>query len=116
MKSSSSAADRRHCRAVAAARAATQLLIERYGFSRHGHAAGVTNFCGLHANVHGEMHRVVQGVASISWRVSIVSAGQRAHLVLGRFWRRPRHRAYKMRPTICWNQKSIFFPCARAAW
>src|SRR6202012_5797195 len=52
--------------AVAAARAGKRtLLIERYGFlGGMGTAAGVTNFCGLHANVHGEMHRVVQGVAS----------------------------------------------------
>ena len=52
--------------AVAAARAGRRtLLIERYGFlGGMGTAAGVTNFCGLHANVHGEMHRVVQGVAS----------------------------------------------------
>ena len=51
--------------AVAAARAGRRtLLIERYGFlGGMGTAAGVTNFCGLHANVHGEMHRVVQGVA-----------------------------------------------------
>src|ERR1700694_3330255 len=41
------------------------LLIERYGFlGGMGTAAGVTNFCGLHANVYGEMHRVVQGIAS----------------------------------------------------
>ena len=40
------------------------LLIERYGFlGGMGTAAGVTNFCGLHANVHGEIARVVQGVA-----------------------------------------------------
>ena len=52
--------------AVAAARAGRRtLLIERYGFlGGMGTAAGVTNFCGLHANVFGEMHRVVQGVAS----------------------------------------------------
>src|ERR1700726_3957342 len=52
--------------AVAAARAGLRtLLIERYGFlGGMGTAAGVTNFCGLHANVHGEMHRVVQGIAS----------------------------------------------------
>jgi FAD-dependent oxidoreductase family protein len=40
------------------------LLIERYGFlGGMGTAAGVTNFCGLHANVHGEIRRVVHGVA-----------------------------------------------------
>ena len=52
--------------AVAAARAGRKtLLIERYGFlGGMGTAAGVTNFCGLHGNVYGEMHRLVQGMAS----------------------------------------------------
>ncbi|HZY19296.1 MAG TPA: FAD-dependent oxidoreductase [Ramlibacter sp.] len=52
--------------AVAAARAGlSTLLVERYGFlGGMGTAAGVTNFCGLHANVHGEIRRVVHGVAS----------------------------------------------------
>ena len=51
--------------AVAAARAGrSTLLVERYGFlGGMGTAAGVTNFCGLHANVHGELRRVVHGVA-----------------------------------------------------
>ena len=41
------------------------LLIERYGFlGGAATAAGVTNFCGLHANVHGEHKRVVHGLAS----------------------------------------------------
>src|ERR687890_726923 len=41
------------------------LLIERYGFlGGMGTAAGVTNFCGLHANVHGEIRQVVHGVAA----------------------------------------------------
>jgi hypothetical protein len=54
---------------IAAAAAAGQhgrrvLLIERYGFlGGMGTAAGVTNFCGLHANVHGEHRQVVHGVA-----------------------------------------------------
>jgi len=40
------------------------LLVERYGFlGGMGTAAGVTNFCGLHANVHCEIRRVVHGVA-----------------------------------------------------
>ena len=52
--------------AVAAARAGRSvLLVERYGFlGGMGTAAGVTNFCGLHANVHGEIRQVVHGVAA----------------------------------------------------
>ena len=51
--------------AVAAGRAGrSTLLIERYGFlGGMGTAAGVTNFCGLHANVHGQVRQVVHGVA-----------------------------------------------------
>ena len=47
--------------AVAAVRAGRRtLLIERYGFlGGMGTAAGVTNFCGLHANVHGTIGQVV---------------------------------------------------------
>ena len=50
--------------AVAAARSGRKtLLIERYGFlGGMGTAAGVTNFCGLHANVHGTLVQVVHGV------------------------------------------------------
>jgi hypothetical protein len=51
--------------ATAAARAGSStLLVERYGFlGGMGTAAGVTNFCGLHANVHGEIRQVVHGIA-----------------------------------------------------
>ena len=51
--------------AVSSARAGrATLLIERYGFhGGMGTAAGVTNFCGLHANVHGDIRQVVHGVA-----------------------------------------------------
>ncbi len=73
--------------AVAAARAGRRtLLIERYGFlGGMGTAAGVTNFCGLHANVHGEMHRVVQGVASeLLARIDRLGGLNAPHLVLGK--------------------------------
>jgi len=73
--------------AVAAARAGRRtLLIERYGFlGGMGTAAGVTNFCGLHANVYGEMHRVVQGVASeLLARIDRVGGLSAPHLVLGK--------------------------------
>ncbi|WP_315838287.1 FAD-dependent oxidoreductase [Bradyrhizobium prioriisuperbiae] len=51
--------------AVAAGRAgAATLLIERYGFlGGMGTAAGVTNFCGLHANRFGDISQVVHGIA-----------------------------------------------------
>src|SRR6266545_2324312 len=62
------------------------LLVERYGFlGGMGTAAGVTNFCGLHANVHGEMHRVVQGVASdLLARIDRLGGLNAQHLVLGK--------------------------------
>jgi FAD dependent oxidoreductase len=73
--------------AVAAAQAGRRtLLIERYGFlGGMGTAAGVTNFCGLHANVHGEMHRVVQGVASdLLSRIDHLGGLNAPHLILGK--------------------------------
>src|ERR1700710_2777903 len=73
--------------AVGAARAGRRtLLIERYGFlGGMGTAAGVTNFCGLHANVHGEMHRVVQGVASdLLVRIDALGGLNAPHLILGK--------------------------------
>src|ERR1700721_1755443 len=62
------------------------LLIERYGFlGGMGTAAGVTNFCGLHANVHGEMHRGVQGIASeLLDRIDRLGGLNAPHLVLGK--------------------------------
>src|ERR1700730_17217990 len=74
---------------VAAARAGRRtLLIERYGFlGGMGTAAGVTNFCGLHANVHGEMHRVVQGIASeLLGRIDRLGGLNAPHLVLGKIF------------------------------
>ncbi len=73
--------------AVAAARAGRKtLLIERYGFlGGMGTAAGVTNFCGLHANVYGEHHRVVQGVASdLLDRIDRLGGLNAPHLILGK--------------------------------
>jgi hypothetical protein len=75
--------------AVAAARAGRKtLLIERYGFlGGMGTAAGVTNFCGLHANVHGEGRRVVQGIASdLLARIERLDGLNAPHLVLGKIF------------------------------
>src|SRR5882724_4018603 len=75
--------------AVAAARAGRRtLLIERYGFlGGMGTAAGVTNFCGLHANVHGEMRRVVQGIASdLLARIDRLDGLNAPHLILGKIF------------------------------
>jgi hypothetical protein len=75
--------------AVAAARAGRRtLLIERYGFlGGMGTAAGVTNFCGLHANVFGEMHRVVQGIASdLLARIDWLGGLNAPHLILGKIF------------------------------
>jgi hypothetical protein len=75
--------------AVAAARAGRRtLLIERYGFlGGMGTAAGVTNFCGLHANVFGEMRRVVQGIASeLLARIDRLGGLNAPHLVLGKIF------------------------------
>src|SRR5712675_70392 len=64
------------------------LLIERYGFlGGMGTAAGVTNFCGLYANVHGEMHRVVQGIASdLLARIDRLGGLNAPHLILGKIF------------------------------
>jgi hypothetical protein len=73
--------------AVAAARGgATVLLVERYGFlGGMGTAAGVTNFCGLFANVHGEVRRVVRGVADeLLERIDRLGGLNAPHPVLGR--------------------------------
>jgi hypothetical protein len=51
--------------AAAAGRAGrSTMLVERYGFlGGAGTAAGLANFCGLHAKVNGEHRQVVHGVA-----------------------------------------------------
>src|SRR6201997_5812255 len=69
--------------AVAAARAGRRtLLIERYGFlGGMGTAAGVTNFCGLHGNVHGQAHRLVQGMGSeLLARIDLLNGLHAPHL------------------------------------
>ena len=71
---------------AAARRGARTLLIEHYGFlGGMGTAAGVTNFCGLHANVHGEMRRVVHGVATeILERIAALDGLSEPHVIFGK--------------------------------
>ena len=72
--------------AAAAARAGQRtLLIERYGFlGGMGTAAGVTNFCGLHANVHGTIKQVVHGSADdLLARMEQLGGLSQPHLLFG---------------------------------
>ncbi len=70
----------------AARHGARTLLVERYGFlGGMGTAAGVTNFCGLHANVHGTIRRVVHGVADdLLTRMAALDGLNEPHLIFGR--------------------------------
>jgi hypothetical protein len=73
--------------AASAARAGCKtLLVERYGFlGGMGTAAGVTNFCGLHANVHGEIKQVVHGVADeLLSRIDALGGLNAPHMIFGR--------------------------------
>ncbi len=72
--------------ASAARHGASVLLVERYGFlGGMGTAAGVTNFCGLHANVHGEIRQVVHGVADdLLDRMRALDGLNEPHLIFGR--------------------------------
>ena len=72
--------------ASAAAHGRKTLLIERYGFlGGMGTAAGVTNFCGLHANVHGEIRQVVHGVADeLLARIDRLGGLNAPHMVFGK--------------------------------
>lgn len=72
--------------AAAAALSRSVLLVERYGFlGGMGTAAGVTNFCGLHANVFGEIKQVVHGVADdLLARIDRLGGLNPPHRVLGK--------------------------------
>lgn len=75
--------------ATAAGRAgASTLLVERYGFlGGMGTAAGVTNFCGLHANRFGKIEQVVQGVADdLLDRMDALNGLKLPHLVFGKIY------------------------------
>ena len=71
---------------AAGAHGRSVLLVERYGFlGGMGTAAGVTNFCGLHANVHGDIRQVVHGVADdLLARIDRLGGLNTPHLVLGK--------------------------------
>jgi len=73
---------------AAARRGAKTLLVERYGFlGGMGTAAGVTNFCGLHANVHGTILQVVHGVADeLLDRMHALDGVNAPHLVFGKIF------------------------------
>lgn len=62
------------------------LLVERYGFlGGMGTAAGVSNFCGLYANVHGENRRVVQGLSTeLLDRIAALGGLNPPHRILGK--------------------------------
>jgi hypothetical protein len=72
--------------AAAARNGSSVFLAERYGFlGGMGTAAGVTNFCGLHANVFGEIRKVVQGIADdLLERMRALDGLNEPHLVLGK--------------------------------
>ncbi|HEY4919236.1 MAG TPA: FAD-dependent oxidoreductase [Xanthobacteraceae bacterium] len=72
--------------AAAASAGRRTLLVERYGFlGGMGTAAGVTNFCGLFANVHGDIRRVVHGVADdLLGRIGRLGGLNEPHLIFGK--------------------------------
>ncbi|MEA2997125.1 MAG: hypothetical protein QOG74_2674, partial [Alphaproteobacteria bacterium] len=72
--------------AAAAGAGRRTLLIERYGFlGGMGTAAGVTNFCGLFANVHGEIRQVVHGVADeFLARIDRLGGLNAPHVIFGK--------------------------------
>ncbi len=72
--------------AAAAGHGRRALLIERYGFlGGMGTAAGVTNFCGLFANVFGDIKQVVHGVADeFLGRIDRLGGLNEPHLIFGK--------------------------------
>src|SRR5512146_3035713 len=70
--------------AAAAGRAGrSTLLVERYGFlGGAGTAAGLANFCGLHAKTQGEHRQVVHGIADeILSRLKSIGALAEPHML-----------------------------------
>ena len=75
--------------AVAAGKSGCRtLLVERHGFlGGMGTAAGVSNFCGLYANMFGEHVQVVKGVASdLLARIAHLGGLNEPHLSFGKIW------------------------------
>jgi hypothetical protein len=72
--------------ASVAAQGRKTLLVERYGFlGGMGTAAGVTTFCGLHANVHGEHRQVVHGIATeLLARIDRLGGLNKPHVAFGK--------------------------------
>ena len=72
--------------ATAAKHGRRTLLVERYGFlGGMGTAAGVTNFCGLHANVHGAVRQVVHGFTDeLLAQLDQLGGLNAAHLIFGK--------------------------------
>ena len=72
--------------ASAAAHGRKTILVERYGFlGGAGTASGVTTFCGLFANVHGDIRKIVHGVADdLLARIDRLGGLNAPHLVLGK--------------------------------
>src|SRR3989454_4919093 len=75
---------------IAAAAAAgsagrSTILVERYGFlGGAGTAAGLANFCGLHAKVNGEHRQVVHGIADeVLSRLGTMAALSAPHSLFG---------------------------------
>jgi len=71
--------------AAAAARSGySTILLERYGFlGGAGTAGGLSTFCGLHANVHGEHRRVIHGLADeLLDRLGKLDGLSRPHLTI----------------------------------
>ncbi|HZE59262.1 MAG TPA: FAD-dependent oxidoreductase [Burkholderiales bacterium] len=72
--------------AAAAGRAGrSTILVERYGFlGGAGTAAGLANFCGLHAKVDGEHRQVVHGIADdVLSRLKAIDALSAPHALFG---------------------------------
>jgi glycine/D-amino acid oxidase-like deaminating enzyme len=72
--------------ASAAAHGRKTILLERYGFlGGAGTASGVTNFCGLFANMHGDIRQVVHGVADeLLGRIDRLGGLNAPHMIFGK--------------------------------